>query len=151
MKIKEIMSYYERISEISKNQGFKSVNKFAKEGLGYASSEKINRLKDSSKKPSIDIILDISNKFEKINADWLLTGRGEMLISESTPHLSTDSIIDLTEYLFDHNETLMADPLFRKYIESNIITLEIEREKEKLEKMKAEIEERLNAMHSKTC
>ena len=71
--------------------------------------------------------------------------------SESTTHLSTDSVIDLTEYLFDHNETLMADPLFRKYIESNIITLEIEREKEKLEKIKAEIEERLNAMHSKTC
>ena len=88
--------------------------------------------------------------YPKINLNWLLTGCGEMLISESTPHLSTDSIMDLTEYLFDHNETLMTDPLFRKYIESNIITLEIELEKEKLEKMKAEIEERLNAMHSKS-
>ena len=66
-----------------------------------------------------------------------------------TTNLTTDSILDLTEYLFENNDTLMADPIFREYIKSNIITLEIEREKEKLEKMKAEIEEKLNAMHSK--
>ena len=48
--------------------------------LGYASSEKINRLfrKDGAK-PGFDIVADIANKFVHLNVDWLVTGRGEML------------------------------------------------------------------------
>jgi transcriptional regulator with XRE-family HTH domain len=48
--------------------------------LGYASSEKINRLfrKDGAK-PGFDIVADIANRFVNINVEWLITGRGEML------------------------------------------------------------------------
>jgi hypothetical protein len=48
--------------------------------LGYASSEKINRLfrKDGAK-PGFDIVEDIANKFVEINTEWLVTGRGDML------------------------------------------------------------------------
>jgi hypothetical protein len=48
--------------------------------LGYTSSEKINRLfrKDGAK-PGFDIVADIANKFVELNAEWLVTGRGEML------------------------------------------------------------------------
>lgn len=53
--------------------------------LGYKSSEKISRLfRDGGAKPSYDIIYDIANKFE-INTDWLITGRGSMLKTESVP------------------------------------------------------------------
>ncbi|MFM2385719.1 MAG: hypothetical protein RL660_476 [Bacteroidota bacterium] len=48
--------------------------------LGYESPEKLYRLfrKDGAK-PSYDIINDIANKFESLNLQWLITGRGEML------------------------------------------------------------------------
>jgi|SRR5690606_10397014 len=73
---------FEKISKIAEHYGFKSINDFALNGLGYKSSEKINRLKDPTKKPSVDILLDITNKFESINLNWLLNDIGEMLIND---------------------------------------------------------------------
>jgi len=64
---------------VNEFKGIRSPRDFAKKGLGWQSSEKINRLKDANKKPSVDILLEISNKFENINSEWLLTGKGEML------------------------------------------------------------------------
>lgn len=71
LRIKALMAYYS-MSSLA----------LAKE-LGYKSSEKISRLfREKNAKPSYDIIFDIANKFE-INADWLITGRGSMLIKEN--------------------------------------------------------------------
>lgn len=72
-------NFFERILQIIDYYNIKSVNDFAKNYLGYTSSEKINRLKDASKNPSFEILQDISNKFEEINVEWLLMGKGEML------------------------------------------------------------------------
>ena len=72
-------TFFDRITQIIDFYGIKSINSFAKEYLKYDSSEKINRLKDEKKRPSIEILEDISNKFEDIDANWLLTGRGKML------------------------------------------------------------------------
>lgn len=71
--------FFERILQIIDYYGIKNVNIFAKDYLGYTSSEKINRLKDDSKKPSFEILDDISNKFENIDMNWLITGHGFML------------------------------------------------------------------------
>ncbi|MRI64691.1 hypothetical protein EDM00_11945, partial [Ornithobacterium rhinotracheale] len=73
---------FERITQIAEFYGYNSINDFALNGLGYSSSEKINRLKDPTKKPSVDIINDISNKFE-INLNWLLNEIGEMTLRVS--------------------------------------------------------------------
>jgi len=72
-------TFFDRILQIANNQGYKNINDFAKNGLGYSSSQKLNRLKDPETKPSLDIIEDISNKFEGINLDWMIFGRGAML------------------------------------------------------------------------
>lgn len=52
--------------------------------LGYKSQEKIGRLlrKDKEKPamPSFEIIADISNKFEWLNSNWLITGNGDMIL-----------------------------------------------------------------------
>jgi hypothetical protein len=60
--------------------------------LGYTSSEKINRLfrKDGAK-PGFDIVADIANKFVELNADWLVTGRGEMLRPQNGSSVGEDS------------------------------------------------------------
>jgi transcriptional regulator with XRE-family HTH domain len=48
--------------------------------LGYNSSEKISRLfREEGAKPSSDIICDISRRFDELNKEWWLTGRGNML------------------------------------------------------------------------
>ncbi len=72
-------SIFERILQIIEYYNIKSVNSFAKDYLGYDSSEKIARLKDTSKRPSVDILEDISNKFENIDLNWLINGTGLML------------------------------------------------------------------------
>lgn len=90
--LNKISSYFERIMQIADFYGYKNTNEFAKNALQYKSSEKINRLKNPSNKPSIDILLDISNKFEKINSGWLLTGRGSMLSKGSDNSISEESI-----------------------------------------------------------
>lgn len=54
--------------------------------LGYSSSEKISRLfRIEGAKPSYDIIHDIANKFEDLNIEWWITGKGSM-IKESDKH-----------------------------------------------------------------
>lgn len=67
---------FERIELIVEREGFNSVNDFAINGLGWSASEKLNRLKDPSKRPSVDILIDISNKFG-YSVDWLLFGNDQ--------------------------------------------------------------------------
>ena len=78
--------FFRRILQLSEYKGFKNISDFAKNGLQYASSEKINRLKKENNKPSFEILLDISNKFDDVNLNWLITGRGKLLIDDDSVH-----------------------------------------------------------------
>lgn len=75
----EIANFFERILQILEHYGIKSIRDLAINYLGYNSSEKINRLKKDNTNPSYDILVDISNRFDEIDANWLITGKGEML------------------------------------------------------------------------
>lgn len=77
--LKNNSAFFERIMQIINYYGIKNVNAFSKAYLGYNSPEKINRLKKEENKPSFDILVDIANKFDEINLDWLITGKGKML------------------------------------------------------------------------
>ncbi len=70
--MKKNTNIFEKITQISNYYGFTSINSFALNGLGYKSSEKINRLRNPAKKPSFDIIKDISNKFVDVDLNWLV-------------------------------------------------------------------------------
>lgn len=78
--------FFKRVLQLSENKGFKNISDFAKNGLQYASSEKINRLKKENNKPSFEILLDISNKFDDVNLNWLITGRGKPFIDDDSLH-----------------------------------------------------------------
>ena len=80
-------NFFERISQIIDFYNIKNVKTFACEYLNYKSSEKINRLKFDDNKPSFEIINDISNKFENINVEWLVTGRGKMIKDYNTNNI----------------------------------------------------------------
>ena len=103
-KLTKKSNFFERISQIIDYYGIKNVNSFAKEYLGYDSSEKINRLKKENAKPSFEILNDISNKFEYINVEWLLTGRGNMLKSEKayTIEDTAEHVVNDVEVLYQH-------------------------------------------------
>jgi len=90
-------NFFERISQIIDYYEIKNVKSFACDWLGYDSSQKINRLKDENTSPSYEILNDISNKFENINPEWLLTGKGEMLKSETSESLVPFSISEFKQ------------------------------------------------------
>ena len=90
-------NFFERISQIIDYYDIKSVKSFACDYLGYDSSEKINRLKDQNKYPSYTILNDISNKFENVNAKWLLTGKGNMLKNDNSELIRMTMSTNLAE------------------------------------------------------
>lgn len=77
-----MQTFFKRLLHLIEHQGFKNVNDFALNGLKYESSSKLSRLKDESKSPSVEILLDIANKFVKVNLHWLLTGIGNKYLDE---------------------------------------------------------------------
>lgn len=57
--------------------------------MEYEQPEKIYRLlRDGDAKPSFDVIQDISNKFEWLNIQWLINGKGKM---SNTPDANRDN------------------------------------------------------------
>lgn len=90
--LNKISKYFERIMQIADYYGYKNPNDFAKNALNYSSPEKINRLKNENNKPSIDILIDISNKFEEISMDWLLKGNGKMIKDDSLSLQKNDTV-----------------------------------------------------------
>ena len=107
--MKENSNFFERILQIIEYHNIKSVNSFAKDYLNYDSSEKINRLKDPNKNPSYEILSDISNKFENIDANWLLTGSGEMLrksynLENKKDNLNSENIFYKDKYISELEE-----------------------------------------------
>ena len=52
--------------------------------IGYENPEKIGRLfRGEGIMPSVEIIIDITNKFGNLNPEWLLNGNGQMLKTPS--------------------------------------------------------------------
>jgi len=119
--------FYKRIESLSKRAGYKSINDLAKNGLGYNSSEKLNRLKKPNTKPSVDILIDISNKFENINMNWLLTGKGSVFFEDKSDFSSVDildnlSAEDIYTYLYKNEErrNFHESPAYNMYSEIKI-------------------------------
>ncbi|HRO42031.1 MAG TPA: hypothetical protein PL009_04320 [Flavipsychrobacter sp.] len=53
--------------------------------LGYNSPQKLYRLFNTENaSPSVQIVEDVSKKFEDLNLNWLFTGRGKMLNPSAT-------------------------------------------------------------------
>lgn len=111
-----MQTFFKRLLHIVEFQGFKNINDFALNGLKYESSSKLNRLKDEKNKPSVEILLDISKRFEDINIHWLLTGDDNFLRSNSAKNRNlhdpreaykSEASIKLTENYASLKETVV--------------------------------------------
>jgi len=107
---------FDRILIILEKKGLKNVSELAAK-LGYASPQKIYRLKqEENSKPSYDIILDLSNKFEDLNLRWFITGEGEPFgMGYATGHFVAEPTAPY------------GDPDEVKNLKSRIMELEIEK------------------------
>jgi len=91
--------------------------------LNYNSQEKIARLfRDDQAKPSYDILFDLSNKFEELNIDWLINGRGEMLnepnvINEDPERYGSGTFIDHDSFDIIKEQLSKKDEIIEKLIE----------------------------------
>jgi len=143
------MNFYDRLKQVLELKGFKNLRTFAIDGLGYRSYEKLNRLKDGTKKPGYQILLDISNKFENINLNWLITGKGEILLTNSnqqqptvlpTGDLEKDLVAkfanistrDIAFYTHLRLKIMQEDEMFNALIENLATKRALELLKEKL-------------------
>lgn len=89
--------YYKRFEEVWKSINCSNANEFAF-FLGYARSEKISRLKRADNKfPGIEIIETILKKIPKINARWLLTGEGMMMVEDSLKEYAVNGSLNIAE------------------------------------------------------
>jgi repressor LexA len=112
-----MQTYFKKISQLIDYKGYKNLNDFALNGLGYESSSKLNRLKDIGTKPSIDIIIDISNKFEDLRLEWLLKGEGDMIKNESTDKKGIPLVrIKAAAGLFNSNFFIHKSDIIDNYV-----------------------------------
>ncbi|MCO6162648.1 hypothetical protein [Flavobacterium sp. NRK F7] len=114
-----MQTFFKRLLHIVEFQGFKNINDFALNGLKYDSSSKLNRLKDEKNKPSVEIILDIANQFPDVNMHWLLTGKGNVLLSQTdtqTTHLQepTETYVLKNKNPLANNYDTLKETIFLK-------------------------------------
>ena len=102
-----MQTFFKRLLYIVESEGFKNLNDFALKGLKYESSSKLNRLKDDKNKPSVEILLDIANKFENVNLHWLVTGIGDKSLK-----------VDISKHPVDEMKlNVFSEPVFYAEIE----------------------------------
>jgi len=110
---------FERIEQLSIFKGFKNISDFSYY-VGFPAPEKLYRLGRSPKnKPSFDMLVQISNKFEDLNLNWLIKGVGAMTITDTTESdLPTqtdttdavaDSITKLIQTISDTNDSALRE------------------------------------------
>lgn len=83
----------ERIKLIMRHYNL-SVNAFASK-IG-SNQVTINQQMNGDRKLSLDTVLKIVNSFELISSEWLLTGKGEMLIQQTMPTFSLNNELIIT-------------------------------------------------------
>jgi len=116
-------NFFDRLSELSDLKGFKNVRSLALDGLGYKSYEKLNRLKDSNNKPSINIIEDIANLFDDVSLDWLVLGKGNIIIDNQQQPTVTNSNTDskLEDLFADYLGSPKAKKVINQLIAEHMI------------------------------
>ena len=110
------MVIHQRITRIRKHKGMSQKEFSAIIGV---SQSYLSEVESGKSKPSLELLSGIVNRFNDINADWLLTGRGEMQNSLPTEKLVNDfEIVQRIEQLTP-NQRQMVLALTNELLKSN--------------------------------
>lgn len=82
-------SVSERFNTLVKALGH-NISSFAR-ALGYERSDKLYNIQKGKYYPSFEILDDITKNFVSVNADWLITGRGNMFLTSDQNMESRES------------------------------------------------------------
>lgn len=125
----------ERLQRIQDFYGIKNMSEFARKA-GLLNQTASNYLK-GTQKPDIEKLSQIKQSFDEINADWLLTGRGEMLKDSIKTSLDDFDKVDILRYIIDNQEifkTMKSFPLLLNDIKEESLFNEMKNRMEKLER-----------------
>lgn len=104
----------ERFFLVIENLGY-TIHKIAEEVDGI-SVEVLNRIINGRDNPDVKVINALLEKFPKINANWLLTGKGQMILKEEKEATSKD-LDDILrkriEFLFKKEIDEVIKPFFK--------------------------------------
>jgi len=118
--LNNISTIFDRILFVLEKKGFKNVAELA-EKLGYSSPQKIYRLKqEENSKPSYDILLDFSNKFEDLNLRWFITGKGDPFDPQSMKTVHAGNSVSEPEMNYGDSREITS-------LKKRITELEIEK------------------------
>ncbi len=120
----------ERISLIIENQANGNQKKFA-EKIGFAPQVVYNIVSGRKSKPSFDVLNAILSSFVDISAEWLISGRGKML--------KTDTSVSEPRQMAD---TFIIDKLLNEIKELSAENAVLKRE---IEELKEEIKNKSNS------
>lgn len=85
-------NFFDRTLQIADFYGLDGIPGLAK-ALNYSSAQKLYRLKEANAKPSVDILQDLSNKFENLNLNWYITGFGSITIKNYSDNKKDSNIL----------------------------------------------------------
>lgn len=136
----------DRLIKIAEYMGVSKASDFSK-ATGFSHQVSSNYLK-KNRKPNAEAIVKIKQTFNNIDMNWFVTGNGNMFVSEGNS-LKGESVQEIARYLFNNNEELMQNSLFREYIKSNITLLNIEEEQKRLEENRSKIKQEIESKFSK--
>lgn len=100
-----IMDIAERINQIIDREGLTVASFARKIGVGDQTVRSVCVLKRN--KPGFEFLSNLIQTFEWLNAVWVLTGKGEMVLdSDRNERCSGDSVAELVKYLREKDEKI---------------------------------------------
>jgi len=114
---------HERFKILIDKLGFKP-NEFAKK-LGFDRADNIHNVLNNKTKGSTELFEIIANTFDKVNLNWLITGKGEKFIDDK--HINNNcSLIEAKDDLIKSKEETIHELKGRvSDLQNHIKTLEI--------------------------
>ncbi len=132
------MNVKERLLEVIK------YNKISVRAFEVSIGASNGYVKNISKSIGLDKMEKFIEIYSNINIEWLITGKGSMLKSESNTF--SNNLVDLLNYLIENNEKLLKHETYRDYIQLSMALIDSERLKkerdEELKELKRIVEEK---------
>ncbi|MEM9687236.1 MAG: helix-turn-helix transcriptional regulator [Bacteroidota bacterium] len=115
----------------------------------------INKIINGNVGLGASILKKIAVHYPNVNIRWLLGFPGEQMLMDKEGGaigIASYTAEGIVRYLFENNDRLLENPMFREFVKSNIEVLNIEKAQESLEqkkaKIKATLQEKLEALEA---
>lgn len=120
--------------------------------LGYERSDKLYNISKGKYLPSFEIMYDITKKFVRVNANWLLTGEGSMFRDNNNPESASLTCTPETASISPAEEAIIYKMYKEKEAKIEELNVKMLSMSEEIGRLKAQVEQQhpeLSESHSK--